>query len=88
MSQAEIDVKNLHFYGDLFRDNKWEACGLHWSVFEYSLKEIARRVGIMSHALEVLPHEPGCAFREWQCSQPDCGETHSTPCNCIKSRAS
>lgn len=34
---------------------------------------------------EFLPyghHLPTCKFREWECSQPDCGETHSTPCSC------
>ena len=27
-------------------------------------------------------HLEGCSYREWECSQPGCGETHTTPCSC------
>lgn len=27
-------------------------------------------------------HKEGCTFKESLCSQPDCGEWHTTPCNC------
>ena len=27
-------------------------------------------------------HLPTCKFREWECSQPGCGETHCYACTC------
>jgi len=27
-------------------------------------------------------HLPGCGYSEWECSQPNCGETHKFPCTC------
>lgn len=27
-------------------------------------------------------HLKGCTYREWECSQPECYETHTSPCTC------
>lgn len=32
--------------------------------------------------LEFGKHAHGCSKRAWECSQPDCAETHSRPCDC------
>lgn len=44
LSQEEIDVKNLLFYAEMFRQHKWGTVVIHWSVFEATLKEIAGRI--------------------------------------------
>ena len=53
------------------------------ATLEASLRELqsqlaAYREWITKNAI----HSKSCSFREWECSQPECGETHSTPCNC------
>jgi len=42
--QHEIDIKNLRFYAEMFRQHEWGTVVIHWSVFEQTLKEIASRM--------------------------------------------
>jgi len=66
-------------------------CGSHSSTwvkrFTVALNALLGAVPPVSDARrEVLEkygrHLKGCGFREWECSQPGCGETHSSPCTC------
>lgn len=52
------------------------------------IDRLTAQVAGMQEALAQAPHAEGCAFREWECSQPNCGKTHSTPCNCYLSTLS
>jgi len=43
-SQAEIDVSNLRFYAEMFKQHEWSTIVIHWGVFEQTLREIAERL--------------------------------------------
>jgi len=43
-TQAELDVKNLRFYADMFQEHHWQTAWIHWSVFAQTLREIAARL--------------------------------------------
>lgn len=42
--QQRIDVKNLRFYAECFRQQQWEVACISWTVFEATLNEIADRI--------------------------------------------
>lgn len=42
--QRDIDIKNLRFYADMFRQHEWSTVVIHWGVFEQTLREIADRI--------------------------------------------
>lgn len=42
--QRAIDIQNLRFYAELFREHRWSTVVFHWSVFEHTLKDIAGRL--------------------------------------------
>lgn len=42
--QREIDIKNLRFYAEMFRQHEWSTHVIHWGVFEQTLNEIADRL--------------------------------------------
>lgn len=44
LTQPEIDVKNLRFYAEMFRQYEWSTDIIHWGVFEQTLNEIAARI--------------------------------------------
>ena len=43
-TQRLIDIKNLRFYAEMFRQHEWSTVVIHWGVFEQTLKEIADRI--------------------------------------------
>jgi hypothetical protein len=43
-TQAEIDVSNLRFYAEMFKQHEWSTVVIHWGVFEQTLREIAERL--------------------------------------------
>lgn len=45
----------------------------------------ARHAAELEVALAKAPHAGNCKFREWDCAQPGCGETHGIPCDCYLS---
>lgn len=51
-NQRDIDVSNLRFYSEMFRQHEWSTCVIHWGVFEQTLKEIADRIE--------QPKQPSC----------------------------
>jgi hypothetical protein len=40
----DIDVRNLRFYAEMFREHEWSTVQIHWGVFEQTLCEIATRI--------------------------------------------
>jgi hypothetical protein len=44
--QIEIDIANLRFYAEMFRQHEWSTVVIHWGVFEQTLKEIAGRIEV------------------------------------------
>lgn len=55
-------------------------------IANYKADDAAQRQEIqrLRKVIEDADHARDCTFREWECSQLNCGETHSTPCSCFK----
>lgn len=57
-TQSEIDISNLRFYAELFREHKWETQWVHWSVFVQTLTEVADRIaGLVAERDAALARE-------------------------------
>lgn len=54
---GSVDIKNLRFYADLFKEHQWQTDILHWTVFEATLKEIAERYAALQSELSALKGE-------------------------------
>ena len=52
--QRQIDVSNLAFYAEMFRQHEWGTVVIHWSVFEATLKEVAARIKADGSEIERL----------------------------------
>jgi hypothetical protein len=42
--QRQIDISNLRFYAEMFKQHQWSTVAIHWGVFEQTLREIADRI--------------------------------------------
>ena len=76
--------------GDMRLDGKWSVGDVAIS-FAYGMvneltaakdREIAELRQENEKLREYARHKDDCQFAEWECSQPECEETHSKPCTC------
>jgi hypothetical protein len=49
--QRDIDISNLRFCAEMFKEHQWETVVTHWTVFEKTLREIADRLNGLNEAV-------------------------------------